>query len=50
MAIKTYEKNGKTMYRVYVSLHSTVQKVRVQKLKRDISNNGRSETRRGKAF
>ena len=48
MAIKTYEKNRKTMYRVYVSLHSTVQKVRVQKLKRDITSMAEARREEGK--
>lgn len=50
MAIKVYEKNGKTLYRVYVSLRSTEQKVRVQKLKRDIATMAEARREEGKLF
>lgn len=48
MSIKAYEKNGKTMYQIYVSVRSTVQKVRVQKLKKDILTMAEARREEGK--
>jgi integrase len=48
MSIKSYEKNGKTMYQIYVSVRSTVQKVRVQKLKKDILTMAEARREEGK--